>query len=363
MTEAEPRTSGFRQALAITLTVWLAFVYGSYVVSELIGGRTNFLQDLPLDLPAVILVALVAQMLYPAALATSRWSAGSRWLALFLAATAVAVVQAAINIGENRLLGVIPALDAAHADLIRHRFGRMFLSHVYLSFANAALLVFLVENRRLAEETVRRVRSELLAARARDAALRLKLDPHFLFNTLNSISSLIVTRRGDDAEEMVGRLAEFLRLSLAADPGGLVTLEDEFATIEAYLAIEEVRFGDRMRVAFDLPTDLIDLAVPHFILQPLVENAIKYGVAHKPGTVNIRVAAHRDGEHTVLEVEDRADAPGNTPEGGLGIGTVNVRERLESHYGPGASLRLDPRPDGFVASILLPARDAVALAI
>ena len=345
---------GFGQALALTLLVWLCFVYGSYVVSELIGGRTNFLEKLPLDLPAVVLIALVAQLLYPVAVVTRRWPAAARWPLILLGAMVAAAVQALINVGENRLLGVIPQLDGAHADAIRQRFGRMFLSHTYLTFANAALFVFLVEARRLADERLRRARSDALAAQAHEAALRLQLNPHFLFNTLNSISSLVVTARPADAEEMLGRLADFLRLSLAGDPAGLVPLEEEFAAIESYLAIEAVRFGDRMQLEFALPAELAATPVPHLIAQPLAENAVKHGVAARVGAATVRIRAWSERGQLMLGIEDEGTGPASGSGPGLGVGTANVRQRLERHYGNEAELRLLPTALGFRSSISLP---------
>jgi sensor histidine kinase YesM len=351
------RDKRFRQALALTLTIWMVFVYGSYVVSSLIAGRTAFLADLPLDLPAVLIVALIAQLLYPVVNWTAGMSPVSRWLILIAATLAVAFVQSFVNTIENRMLGVIPSLDMQHFDLIRDRYGRNFLSHVYVSFANAALLVFVVEAQRSAEQRIRLARTEAIAARARTAALRLQLNPHFLFNTLNSISSLVVTGRSADAEEMLGRLSDFLRLSLNADPHALVPLEEEFATIETYLDIEAVRFGARMTVELSCPPDVADEPVPGFILQPLVENAVKYGVARSPGPVSVRVIATREGAVLKLCVSDTGTAAPDdqTPcPSGFGIGLDNIRERLASRYAARGSLSTERDAQGFTAIVRMP---------
>jgi sensor histidine kinase YesM len=347
--------TGFRQALLLTFTVWLVFVYGGYCVSELIGGRTGFLRDLPFDLPAVILVALAAQTLYPVAHDTAGWPPLRRCALLGGAVVTVAFVQSIVNLVENRMLGVVPALDGAHLDLIRARFSANFLSHLYLTIANAALLVFLVETRRSAEQRIMIAHAEALAAEARTTALRLQLNPHFVFNTLNSISSLIVTRRIQDAEEMIERLAEFLRQSLLSDPNGLVPLDEEFATIETYLDIEAVRFGDRMLIDLQCPPALAQIAVPNYILQPLVENAVKYGVARSTRPVTIRVVAEVEDARMVIRVEDDADpAHDARPAIGLGIGVANIAERLAGCYGDRAMIATSHGAKGYVATVIVP---------
>ncbi|MDO6414915.1 histidine kinase [Sphingomonas sp. BIUV-7] len=347
--------TGFRQALLLTFAVWFVFVYGSYCVAELIAGRTGFLSDLPFDLLAVFLVALTAQALYPLALYTVGWPLMRRWGLLAAGVLLVAFTQSLINLAENRLLGVIPALDSAHLELIRARFASNFLSHAYLCVANAALLVFLVETRRSAAQRIDLARAEAAAAEAKAVALRLQLNPHFVFNTLNSISSLIVTRRIDDAEEMLGRLAEFLRQSLTSDPNGLVPLDEELATAETYLEIEAVRFGDRMLVELHCPAALSQIAVPNYILQPLVENAVKYGVARSTCPVTVRVIAERhEGRLRIQVLDDAQPSAEAHPAAGFGIGVDNIGQRLTARYGDAASITTERGAKGYAATIILP---------
>jgi hypothetical protein len=343
------------QAFGMTLAIWFVFVYGSYLVTELIAGRTGFVRDLPIDLPAVFLVALVAQALYPLAVRTAGRSPAHRWLTLFAGAIAAAAVQAVINILENRILGTIGGLDMAHIGAIRERFARSFLSHLYLSFANGALFVFLVEARRAAEQRVQLAETEGAAARARASALRAQLNPHFMFNALNSLSSLMLTGRNDDAEQMLQKLCDFMRLSLNFRPEEQVPLDDEFAAIESYLDVEAVRFGDRMAVELDCPRSLANAPVPGLILQPLVENAVKYGVARSVGEVVVSVAAARRDDQLVLTVSDTGTAVEGVPAAqGFGIGLGNVRERLADRYGDTARLDVSKSPGLFVATITLP---------
>ena len=143
-----------------------------------------------------------------------------------------------------------------------------------------------------------------LAQEARMAALRYQINPHFLFNTLNSISSLVQEQRDTEAETMLLHLATFLRASLTDDPGGVIALREEVALQRKYLAIEEVRFPERMRVIVNVPCSLLSSTVPAMILQPLVENAIRYAVEPSEGLTTIKIAANHDGENLLLAVED-----------------------------------------------------------
>ncbi|URW74883.1 histidine kinase [Sphingomonas donggukensis] len=199
------------------------------------------------------------------------------------------------------------------------------------------------------------------AARAEAAALRLQLNPHFLFNTLNAIASLVVRDRQEQAEEMIGRLADFLRASLVSDPAGLVPLDQEVATARAYLTIEEARFGTRLRIdcAIDPAAGQVD--VPNFILQPLVENAIKHGAAPVRGPVTISIAARVEDRVAVLSVANTASA--RPPRGGgragvdgerSGIGLANTRSRLAMHYGASAWMECGPTADGYRVELGVP---------
>jgi len=342
-----------RQALALTAIVWLVVSYGSYAVAELIAGRASFIQDLPLDLPAVLIVALLAFALYPFAASTAGRPPVVRWTVVLNAAVAIAFAQTIVNMIENWLLGVIPAFDTAHLPLIRQRFGRNFLSHLYMCIATGALFIFLIETRRTELQRLQRLRAERIAADARMAALSLQMNPHFLFNALNGISSLILSGEPQAAESMVSRLADFLRRTLRADPAAPVPLSDEMANVVAYLQIEQVRFEDRLKVEIDCPHALKDQPVLAFLLQPLAENAVKYGVARSRRPVTVRVTAGREGAMLVLRVEDDAE-PKAAADPGLGIATANIAERLAARYGERALFNAASTPTGFVSEVRIP---------
>lgn len=209
-------------------------------------------------------------------------------------------------------------------------------------------------------------RAELLEAekqRAEAAALRLQLNPHFLFNTLNSISSLVVLDRKLEAEEMIDRLADFLRASLESDPTADVPLCQELDMIDSYLAIEAARFGERLQVLMNIEDEATSALVPNFILQPLVENAVKHGVASCRGAATLAVAAQMSGSELILTVRNSSDGSDvhgvATASRGTGIGLANTRQRLAVRYGNAACLETEQTSTDFIAAVRLPRRDRV----
>ncbi|WP_052697732.1 sensor histidine kinase [Luteibacter yeojuensis] len=189
---------------------------------------------------------------------------------------------------------------------------------------------------------------------ARLAALRFQLNPHFLFNTLNAISTLVAEASVREAGEMIERLSRFLRASLTGEPTDLVSLSAELDMIHAYLDIEAIRFGDRLNVRYACQAGLAEAQVPSFILQPLVENAVKYAVAPAKQAVTIAIEASAENESLILVVEDdgRHDHAMAVP--GTGVGLRNVAARLDALYGPAARMEAVRRERGFTAVIRLP---------
>lgn len=199
----------------------------------------------------------------------------------------------------------------------------------------------------------RLIEAQNSAQRAELAALRLQLHPHFLFNALNSVSALIVTNRLKEADATAMSLATFLRASLLANQSAMVTLADETEALQAYLEVERIRFGDRLVVEMDIPQDLHEAPILAFLLQPLVENAIKHAVAPAARRVHIRVVAQRLGDRINLSVSD--DGPGDPSlAAGTGTGLRNIRERLAATYGPAGSLTTQVGPEGFTATLTFP---------
>lgn len=199
-------------------------------------------------------------------------------------------------------------------------------------------------------------------AEARLGALRMQLHPHFLFNSLNAITVLVRDQDTAAASRMLELLSDVLRQVLRTDQTHEVSLADELSFLERYLAIEQVRFSDRLRVELAVEDSLEDAAVPAFLLQPLVENALRHGISRRDDAGRIEISAREVDDVLVLEVRD--DGPGVTADGGNrdesnGVGLRNVRERLATLYGANASLRLQSptlEGHGTVAVVTLPLR-------
>ncbi|MGN3974678.1 sensor histidine kinase [Tsuneonella sp. SYSU-LHT278] len=221
-----------------------------------------------------------------------------------------------------------------------------------LSWAALYLALSAIGRAREAERREARFRSAARAAELR--SLRYQVNPHFLFNAFNSLSALVLTGKGDRAEEMIQRLSSFYRHSLADDPTGDVELADEIALQRDYLAIEAVRFPERLKTVIELPAELEHLQVPGMILQPLVENSVKYAVAPVARPVTITISAREEYGRLVLTVSD--DGPGGTDGGatGFGIGLANVRDRIEARFGPDAMLVSGPYEGGYRSELRLP---------
>ena len=215
--------------------------------------------------------------------------------------------------------------------------------------------------RRLALEAAhaegRAARLQLSLVEARIHALRMELNPHFLFNALNAASGLVRKRENDAAVDMLARLGDLLRTTLDRGMPAEVALSEEIHYLGRFVDIELVRFGDRLRVTWDIDPDARHALVPPLILQPLVENALRHGIARRPGPAQLRIAARRVGLHLELAVRDTGE--GLVPDGRSpreGIGLSNTRARLAELYGPeAASLEVADVPGGGVrARLLLP---------
>jgi LytS/YehU family sensor histidine kinase len=197
---------------------------------------------------------------------------------------------------------------------------------------------------------------EARLAQAQLQVLKMQLQPHFLFNTLHAISAL-VHKDVEAADRMITRLSEFLRLTLESVGMQEIELKGELESLDKYLEIEQVRFGDRLTVVRSIDPETLDLLVPNLILQPLVENAVRHSVAPRAAGGRIEIRARRKGDSLLLEVED--DGPG-LPSAPVveGVGLANTRARLEQLYGSAQSMELAP-DRGFRVKLSLPARTAV----
>ncbi len=188
----------------------------------------------------------------------------------------------------------------------------------------------------LDEQIKQRERLESQASSAQLAMLRYQLNPHFLFNTLNSISTLVLLKQTERANAMLARLSSFLRYTLANEPTAKVTLAQEVETLKLYLEIEKMRFEDRLRPHFKIESETIGVRLPSLLLQPLMENAIKYAVTASESGADIWLTARREGQAVRIEVADNGDGGGAALAAtqSTGVGLANIRDRLTQAYGP-----------------------------
>ena len=205
------------------------------------------------------------------------------------------------------------------------------------------------------------LRLESQASSAQLAMLRYQLNPHFLFNTLNSISTLVLLKQTERANAMLSRLSSFLRYTLVSEPEGEMTVAQEIETLKLYLDIEKMRFEERLRTSFDIDPAAAQAYIPSLLLQPLVENAIKYAVTPKEEGADIAVAARRLGNRVHITVRDSGPGSqaglneiGGSTTSSIGVGLANTRDRLAQAYGAEHRFETDAGPEGFTVTIEIP---------
>ena len=208
------------------------------------------------------------------------------------------------------------------------------------------------------ERELRTSQLETELANARLQALTGRLQPHFLFNTLHSISSLMLTDVGK-ADRMMTRLSDLLRMSL--DDGGMqiTTVKNEIEFVAGYLEIEKMRFEDRLKIIFDVSPDTLEAEIPHLLLQPLVENALRHGISRTAGRGEIQIRVNAEDKYLNVRVIDNGAGPAmaHREQFGTGLGLSTTRGRLRSLYGDAQELEiLTPPGGGFEVHIRLPLR-------
>ncbi len=343
-------------------------------------------------------IALAFQQMYLWALLTPLvfWIAGrynidesSEWaklLMLILIGTAIALSVDFVNSTLVREFGgrAIPSIATAGRQRGAGGFGLggssshgafgflhgpMVLNHFILfwgilaaGFARDYLLRFRARERETAQLQAATAHLEAQLAEARLSALNAQLNPHFLFNTLHAISSL-VERDPRGVRRMIARLSELLRYTLDGGNENEVVLMKEIDFLQRYLEIMQIRFQGQLEIDLQIAEDARDAMVPSLILQPLVENAVKHGVDKISDGGKIKIAARRDGDRLVMTVADNGPGPAKISKlDEAGVGLANIRQRLVQLYGSGASLTLAESPSGgTVAQITMPFRGSAEL--
>jgi two-component system, LytTR family, sensor kinase len=366
----EPTYPGARRMFALGIPFWLFIVGGSAIASALKGWHWE-MRHLPVDLAIVIGGAAIGTGIYMVTRRLTRLEFHRQVAAAFLVIAAVSVpteaLLRAVKLynpwaeprrafetvepvpgpgGTTRYKIVkVPAEPRTAAEMFvpRDVLRGGFFWLTLFSLWGAACLALLRDR----EARHRERRMALLQAEAHDAqvrALRYQVNPHFLYNTLSSISTLILEGRAACAEKMTMCLSAFFRTSLAQDPFQDVRLADELELQRIYLAIEQMRFADSLKVELDVPEPLNGALVPSLILQPLVENSIKHGLNEAGKLMLLKITARSVQGRLVIEVADNGRGPGNCK--GTGVGLGNVRRRLTTRFGEACRFSAGPREEG-----------------
>jgi len=337
--------------LIATVMLWIA-TYAAYTTEWMIDGAMPFemeraLRRIPICLFGAICCWGIKLMLdrsvsQPMA---KRWSIA--FGLCLLAAVAYAGVNTLVFYVIDPIWGRVSLLDALQPSF----------SVALVFFAYVALYFAIDADAEARDARLRLADAQTEALRARNQALAQQISPHFLFNALNTVSGLIIDGQPSRAERVTVALAGLLRRSLETDSREFVQLGEELDAVHRYLEIEESRFEHRLSVSEQVPADLRNLAVPPMILQPLIENAVKHGVARSSKPMRLAISAEVVNDKLRITVTDNAKPDRRAaPAVGIGTGHENIRQRLALMYGERASLVCGARPrGGYSAELIVPA--------
>ena len=349
----------------VSFGLWIFIAFASalsmYEFQRSLGRFTTFRAELTLPLVQSVIFAFLTPFVFNFAIRhpVQRENWGRRsWLHLAagvaFAATHVLIRGSVYPVWDPDVRGYGWALWNPQSRALRIKgalFERLFLysavDDIYSVYLPIVVIAFAIGYYlRFRERELRAIQLEGQLAKAHLQALKSQLQPHFLFNTMHSISALMHTDVAA-ADKMMTLLCDLLRMSLEKTGVQLTTLNCELEFLDSYLAIEKLRFGDRLRVVTDVPSDTLGAHVPHLILQPLVENAVRHGVSKRSTEGEVGIAVSHDDHHLYLRVKD--DGPGlseHPPKRGLGLEAT--RERLQTLYGDNQSIEIRNTPQGGV---------------
>ncbi|NKB88488.1 MAG: hypothetical protein GKS06_09730 [Acidobacteria bacterium] len=328
-----------------------------YVQLQSAGGNPSWLRLLQIQLVRWWLWAALTPLLQHLARRWSPQRVGNARSATVIGTVALALLPLTVAYGMfidlTVFQGIVMAPDEWMTRIARGSlvgipvFAVIYGGIIGLTYASDFYLEYQLRQREA--ETLRAALAE-----ARLQALQLQLQPHFLFNTLHTIATLMeedVTR----ARRMTARLGDLLRATLEVSGESLVPLRDEVRLARRYLDIEKARFEERLQLAWEVADHLLDQPIPTLTLQPLVENAVRHGVSKRPHGGRVVVSAHRTGADLLLKVEDDGVGPPAAPR--FGVGLSSIQERLTEQYGAAASLRLETNSHGgCTATVRLPCK-------
>lgn len=349
-------------ALASGAIIWggfLIFTSLRIMLLEISSPGAVFVQHLLVTMFSVCLTWCLYRLLI---LVSQKDVAGSilflGFTAILLAFVAAYAAQAIVNYDAVFLdfsHVILPVLDGDNWPVFLDKIFMRYLLFVgwgglYLALVRDSAMKSAAGNIRLLEKVTRE--SQL-------RALRFQLNPHFVFNALNSVSSLIIEKKNRQAETLVDGLADYMREVLKDDDEHLVTVAQEIAQQVRYLEIEQVRFPDRLQYEVDVADDVSEWKIPALIVQPLIENAIKYGVAQSIVPVKIIITAKEEEGRLSLRISnDGRMLTGKAEHGGTGTGLVNIRERLNALYGAAAALVTANSDDGMATACIIIPKEA-----
>jgi two-component system LytT family sensor kinase len=330
---------------------WSAYGFAQFVGSAVYGKEPGYVQVIAIAAASGFVLSAPLRWLY-----RWLWTAGPRAMVIGSAVACWVVAlgwRAIINTAYMQI--VKPDWAAEHAPQPLEIFvGTLSSMALLLCWTGLYYGVKFYERLQLEREAT--LKQSALAQEAQLKMLRYQLNPHFLFNTLNAISTLVLDGQNRTAKLAVSRLSEFLRYTLDQDPMKKVTLRQELDALNLYLGIEKLRFGDRLRLEFDVDERAESALVPSLLLQPLVENAMKYAIAPREQGGSVTIIAGIEGGGLRLAVVD--DGPGLPPgmatSNGRGVGLRNTRERLKVLYGDAHTVEVADAGPGLRVEMRLP---------
>jgi len=340
-----------RRHLALYLMAWLP-VIALLTVAMVLTGWGGWVQSLLFCFPLVVVYAfLCLSAWYPC---RAMPLGDERAEMALLAHIAAAAISAMLWVGMAWALAEgfkRSTLYAGTADLTTEHTGIIFIAGLLLYLLSVAIHYLFAAADASREAERRALEAEVAARDAELQALKAQLNPHFLFNSLNSVASLAATDP-DGARDMCIQLGDYLRGTLKGG-SDLLPLEEELAQVRRFLRVESVRYGDRLRVVEEFDDRCLAVGVPPLLLQPLVENALKHGIAEMVEGGEIRIGARCRNDRLTVWVENPFD-PESLPRSGAGVGLVNVRHRLENVFGDGARLRSGRSGEVYRAEVVIP---------
>jgi two-component system, LytTR family, sensor kinase len=349
-------------ALSVTAQTYLSMLGHGHSFWRMLWWQLSVSGLWALFAPTIMRLGARPSVGIRAAASPTQW-----WLLVLAYGVATITAHIAVTAGLAMWLRpFVPVEVTVYATALRAQFESQFVTDI-LVFAMLLVLGRTVAvSERASRLALRESRLEAELARAHLEALRLEIQPHFLFNTLNSIAALIRLHANDKALDMLLGLGSLMRTTIDRPPDHLTSLASEVAFVRQYLDLQSARFGDRLDVGFDIAPDTLSIMVPSFLLQPLVENALRHGIARKAGHSRLDVRAHVDAEgQLVVEVQDDGSGlpPGFDLDQAAGTGLRNVRVRLQQLFGPTASLTVfSPGGLGTIVRVMLPASEGTSLA-